>query len=147
MSGVLFINMDFTLWQGILIISGIQLIFSFVIGVLVFQILGCLLKFKKRKWGIALKISLVVNVLSLGLQLLAYLFPQSINTRIFLLVLSEIAVLVLGAYLVKSSYKVSLNKGLLVIFIFMLVNFILGFPVGLLLAYVSYFLGIGPMPI
>jgi len=137
--------MDFTLWRGILIISGIQLIFSFIIGIFVFQILAYLLKFKKRNWGTAVKISIIVNVLASGLQLLAYFFPQSINMRILLLVLSEIAVLVLGAYLIKNSYSVSFNKGLFVVFLFILINFILGFPVGLLLAYISYFLGIGQM--
>ena len=139
--------MDFAIWQSILIMSGIQLVISFIIGIFVFQILAYLFKAKTLRWRTSVKLSAIINLLKSVILLVPYLFPESINTRIAIVIVGMLLLIGLTSYLVNAWYKLSMFKAVIIGLIFFIVLFLAGFPIGTIVGNLAYSLEIIAVPI
>ena len=135
------------MWQGVLILNSIQLVISFILGIFIFQILAHLLKFKLKKWKIAIKLSAMFNILKSIILLLPYFFPDSISIRIGIVIAGLLVVIVVSSHFAKQWYKLSWAKAVAIIVVCFIALFVIGFLFGGVLGNIAYELNIIGVPV
>jgi len=101
-----------------------------ILGSLILMLSAKIFKLKDQSFMTALKIVLILYVITLVLGLIGL---AALNIALIMSILSFIVVIALGIYLIKKFYKLDWGKAVLVWLVWFILSLIVGFIIGLIL--------------